>query len=118
MSRFPRAVMPGVPHQVTQRGNRRQSVFFDDDDYRLYVELMAECCADAGVTVCRKFGDTNAFNPSLRMLMGCHVQAPAGRHARRSASRHPTCGNSVTQTLLTFRGNSVTQTLLTLLCAC
>ena len=51
MSRLPRAVMPGVPHHVTQRGNRRQHVFFDDDDYRLYVELMAECCADAGVTV-------------------------------------------------------------------
>ena len=51
MSRLSRAVMPGVPHHVTQRGNRRQSVFFDDDDYRLYVELMAECCADAGVTV-------------------------------------------------------------------
>jgi len=51
MARLPRAVMPGVPHHVTQRGNRRQVVFFDDDDYRLYIELMAACCSDAGVAV-------------------------------------------------------------------
>ncbi|MCB1835844.1 MAG: transposase [Geminicoccaceae bacterium] len=51
MTRLPRAVMPGVPHHVTQRGNRRQVVFFGDDDYRLYIRLVAECCAAANVSV-------------------------------------------------------------------
>lgn len=37
-------VVPGVPHHVTQRGNRRQKTFFNDADYRLYKSLMAEWC--------------------------------------------------------------------------
>ena len=39
-----RAVAPGIPHHVTQRGNRRQQTFFNDDDYLTYLELMAEWC--------------------------------------------------------------------------
>ena len=33
MARLARVVAAGVPHHVTQRGNRRQKVFFGDDDY-------------------------------------------------------------------------------------
>ena len=29
-----RIVVPGYPHHVTQRGNRRQETFFCDDDSR------------------------------------------------------------------------------------
>ena len=43
--------MPDIPHHVTQRGNRRQPVFFDDNDYRLYAELLGEHCRACGVTV-------------------------------------------------------------------
>lgn len=42
MARMPRVVVPGVPHHVTQRGNRRQRTFFCDEDYRYYLDLMAE----------------------------------------------------------------------------
>ena len=41
MARMPRVVVPGYPHHVTQRGNRRQKTFFGDDDYRFYVDLVA-----------------------------------------------------------------------------
>jgi putative transposase len=51
MARLARAVAPGVPHHVTQRGNRRQPVFFDDGDYRRYRDNMHLACADAGVAV-------------------------------------------------------------------
>ncbi len=51
MAKLGRAIVPDVPHHVTQRGNRRQSVFFGDDDYRLYVELLGEHCRTPGVTV-------------------------------------------------------------------
>jgi len=44
MARFARVVAPGLPHHVTQRGNRRQQTFFRPADYRLYRALMAECC--------------------------------------------------------------------------
>ena len=33
--------MPGYPHHVTQRGNRRQRTFFGGADYRVYLALMA-----------------------------------------------------------------------------
>ena len=39
-----RAVAPGIPHHVTQRGNRRQQTLFIDEDYPAYLELMAEWC--------------------------------------------------------------------------
>jgi len=51
MARLARVVMEGVAHHVTQRGNRRQPVFFGDDDYRAYRVLLAEGCAAAGVAV-------------------------------------------------------------------
>lgn len=44
MARIARVVIPCIPHHITQRGNRRQQVFFSDDDYKLYLELMAEWC--------------------------------------------------------------------------
>ena len=36
-----RLVIPGLPHHVTQRGNRRERVFFEDNDYRAYLALIA-----------------------------------------------------------------------------
>ena len=44
MARIARAVAPGIPHHVTQRGNRRQQTFFNDGDYQFYRELMSEWC--------------------------------------------------------------------------
>ncbi len=40
-----------MPHHVTQRGNRRQEVFFGPDDYRAYLSLMKEWCVRHGVRV-------------------------------------------------------------------
>jgi putative transposase len=45
MARLARVVALGLPHHVTQRGNRRQETFFCDEDYRSYLELMADWCA-------------------------------------------------------------------------
>lgn len=51
MARLPRLVVPDHPHHVTQRGNRRQAVFTQDDDYALYRDLMAQSCERNGVEV-------------------------------------------------------------------
>lgn len=51
MSRLGRIVVPGLPHHVTQRGNRRQHVFFEDGDFALYHDILAERCRRAGVSV-------------------------------------------------------------------
>ncbi len=51
MSRLPRIIVPGIPHHVTQRGNRRQRVFLQDDDYALYRDWLAQACKSNGVDV-------------------------------------------------------------------
>ena len=49
MPRRARVVIAGTPHHVTQRGNRRQTTFFNDGDYLRYLQLAAEACAKADV---------------------------------------------------------------------
>jgi len=51
MARIGRIVVPDFPHHVTQRGNRRQTVFFESSDYALYRDLLAERCRKAAVEV-------------------------------------------------------------------
>ena len=46
-----RLVVPGLPHHITQRGNRRQQTFFCDEDYAAYLELMSEWCRERGVEI-------------------------------------------------------------------
>lgn len=51
MPRLARVVAPNYPHHVIQRGNRRQQTFFNDEDYEVYKNLMAEHCAMHGVKI-------------------------------------------------------------------
>ena len=51
MARLARVIVPGMPHQITQRGNRRQATFFRDDDYTAYLDLMAEWCHEHNVEI-------------------------------------------------------------------
>lgn len=44
MARLARIVVPDVPHHVTQRGNRRQPVFFGEEDHAAYRALVAAAC--------------------------------------------------------------------------
>lgn len=40
MARIARVVAPKYPHHIIQRGNRRQKVFFLQEDYELYLRLL------------------------------------------------------------------------------
>ena len=51
MARLRRIVLPGIPHHVTQRGNRRERVFFEDGDYALYLDLLSEAASRAQVAI-------------------------------------------------------------------
>jgi putative transposase len=42
MSRLARMVVPGLPHHVTQRGNRREAIFFEDGDQQIYCDMLAQ----------------------------------------------------------------------------
>jgi putative transposase len=44
MPRASRIVVPEMPHHITQRGNRQQTIFFSDADRRRYTELLSEAC--------------------------------------------------------------------------
>jgi putative transposase len=51
MSRLPRIVVPGHPRHVTQRGNRRSRIFFEDGDYALYIDLLSEAAFKAKTAI-------------------------------------------------------------------
>jgi putative transposase len=80
MPRIARLVVPGIPHHVTQRGNRRQRVFFSAGDGRLYLRLLREGCEKAGTRVW------------AWCLMPNHVHlilVPAHEHGLRAALAEP-----------------------------
>lgn len=67
MARMPRLVVPGLPHHVTQRGNRRMKTFFCDGDYLTYLDLLTEFRSVAGASISVNAG---------RGIFGDHMVAP------------------------------------------
>lgn len=51
MARLPRLVVPHQPHHVIQRGNNRQAIFHDDDDYRAFLRWLREAARHFKVAV-------------------------------------------------------------------
>lgn len=51
MARLARVVVPDLPHHVTQRGNRRERVFFGDEDHRAYLELISGAARRSGTAI-------------------------------------------------------------------
>src|ERR1700677_508374 len=51
MTRLARMVVPGLPHHVTQRGNRREAIFFEDGDQAIYCDIVAEQLRKSDVEV-------------------------------------------------------------------
>jgi putative transposase len=45
MPRVARIVVPGIPHHVTQRGNRKATVFEREEDFAKYKLLLGKYCA-------------------------------------------------------------------------
>jgi putative transposase len=61
MPRVARIVIPGIPHHVTQRGNRRGTVFFGDPDRHAYLSLL------------RTYADRQSVEVLAYCLMQNHV---------------------------------------------
>ena len=51
MPRIARVTVPGIPHHVTQRGNRRQPVFFKNGDRQSYLHILSEQSKRYGVAI-------------------------------------------------------------------
>jgi putative transposase len=75
MARLPRVVIPGCPHHLIQRGNRRQNVFFSDEDRAFYLILLKRQLDKFGVALW-------AF-----CLMANHVHMVAVPRAKESFAR-------------------------------
>ena len=73
MARIERVVVPGFPHHIPQRGNRRQEVFFRSSDYQFYLELLKEWCAKEGVKIWAYCLMTNHVHLIVKPGAGCAI---------------------------------------------
>ncbi len=85
MARIARVVIPGIPHHLTQRGNRRMQTFFSDDDYREYIALMADSCQRYEVDVW-----VYCLMPNHVHFIAVPMQPDSFRHAMGEAHRRYT----------------------------
>lgn len=51
MSRIARVVGPGLPHHIVHRGNRRERIFLQEDDWKHYLSLLNKSCERYSVSV-------------------------------------------------------------------
>lgn len=51
MPRRKRLILPGFPHHVTHRGNRRATIFRDDSDRKFYLVKLKEYSGKYGVEI-------------------------------------------------------------------
>ena len=51
MPRKPRFYQPGIPVHVFQRGHNKAPVFFNDEDYLVYLRFLRESAAECGCLV-------------------------------------------------------------------
>ncbi len=97
MPRNARVVAPGLPYHITQRGTNRGRVFFTVADRSLYLRLVREHSADAGVRILAYCLMTNHVHfvavpereDSLAVLFG----RANGRYAQMVNIRKGRCGH-------------------------
>ena len=66
MPRLARTVFPNIPHHITQRGNRREDVFFTDKDREVYLKWLGEYCKKWKVDILAYCLMTNHIHLILR----------------------------------------------------
>ena len=86
MPRQARIVFPNIPYHITQRGNRREEVFFSDEDRLRYLALLKDKCDKHGVEILAYCLMTNhihiiavpstelSLQQALRPLHTCYAQ--------------------------------------------
>jgi REP-associated tyrosine transposase len=106
MPRIARAIAPGLPHHVVQRGNNKDQVFFDWEDRRRYLALLkkyAEKCNAPVLAYCLMSNHVHLLirptsEASLcKMMQGLslcytqHINRKYGRTGRLWESRYHSC---------------------------
>lgn len=83
MARIARIVIPNYPHHITQRGNRRQNVFFCEEDYREYLNLISHWCREEGVSIWGYCLMTNPVHLIVTPKEGSNLSRAIGESHRR-----------------------------------
>jgi len=74
MARLARVILPGYPHHITQRGNRRQDVFFCEGDYQYYLELLQVLCKQEKIEIWAYCLMSNHVHLILKQIIGVRVK--------------------------------------------
>lgn len=86
-----------MPHHITQRGNRREDVFFDDADRAVYLRWLREYCVEWGVEVVAYCLMPNHVHivavPSTPDALECAFRPLHTRYAMRVNRRRGTSGH-------------------------
>ncbi|MBT8140335.1 MAG: transposase [Gammaproteobacteria bacterium] len=97
MARIARLVLPGHPHHITQRGNRRQTTFFNAADYRAYIALVARGAEAAEVGVLAYCLMPNHVHfivvPQRKNSLAALFSEAHRRYTRRINEREKWCGH-------------------------
>jgi len=92
MARIARVVLPGYPHHITQRGNRRQDVFFQGSDYRYYLKELKQWCSSEHMDIWAYCLMTNHVHlivkPEENSNMGKAIGETHRRYTRMINFRH------------------------------
>ena len=92
MARLPRIVVPGCPHHIINRGNRRQKVFFSDEDKRFFLDLMKREADKAGIYIWAYCLMDNHVHlvavPETTVALAKGIGATQRKHALRVNSRN------------------------------
>jgi putative transposase len=106
MPRIARAIAPGFPHHVVQRGNNRDQVFFDREDRRRYLSLLkryaekwhspllAYCLLSNHVHLLTRPTSETSLYKMMQGLTLCytqHINRKVGRTGRLWESRYHSC---------------------------
>lgn len=96
MARLPRLTLPGYPHHIIQRGNNRQMIFVDAQDFETMLRLLAENAAKFGVAVHAYVLMDNHFHllatPSTVEALPLMMQAVGRSYVRYFNQRHGRSG--------------------------
>lgn len=96
MARLPRLTVPGYPHHVIQRGNNRQALFADRDDYLSLLDYLAEGGQKYEVAIHAYVLMSNHFHllatPAHETSLPSLMQALGRRYVRRFNNRHERSG--------------------------
>ena len=96
MARLPRLTLPGYPHHIIQRGNNRQVIFADTQDFETMLALLAENAKKFAVAVHAYVLMDNHFHllatPTTAEALPLMMQAVGRSYVRYFNNRHGRSG--------------------------